>query len=150
MHEGLDQRYPWSWHSSTLVFVQDRHWCTIGVPSFLPDFEITPIEAVRGQMLGEGIRESVSLGRLGKDETPIVHLETETETLDMPRPISGICLGPDSYSTPVPRDLDRDSQNMKLLIMMLSCTSRPTETFDLFWDSRHADMAFVSDHVSTV
>jgi hypothetical protein len=54
----------------------------------LADFEITPIEAVGGQMLGEGIRESVSLGRLGKlrigmisksakkDETPIVHLET--------------------------------------------------------------------------
>jgi hypothetical protein len=51
----------------------------MGVPSFLADFEIIPIEAVRGQiyggmgagvrgrspLLGEGIRGSVRLGRLG-------------------------------------------------------------------------------------
>jgi hypothetical protein len=65
-------------------------------PVFLADFEIIPIEAVRGQiyggmgagvrgrspLLGEGIRGSVRLGRLGigmisksakKDGTPIVH-----------------------------------------------------------------------------
>ena len=71
-----------------------RHW--LGVPSFLADFEIIPIEAVRGQiyvgmgagvrrrspLLGEGIRGSVRLGRLGigmisksakKDGTSIVH-----------------------------------------------------------------------------
>ncbi len=58
---------------------KEGHWCTIGVPSFLADFEISPIEAVRGQIYGgmgagvrgrsplkgEGIRGSVRLGRLG-------------------------------------------------------------------------------------
>jgi hypothetical protein len=56
-----------------------RHWCTIGVLSLLADFEIIPIEAVRGQiyggmgarlrgrrpLLGGGICGSVRLGRLG-------------------------------------------------------------------------------------
>jgi hypothetical protein len=34
-------------------------WCTLGVPSFLADFEIIPTEAVRGQIfwgMGVGVR----------------------------------------------------------------------------------------------
>ena len=35
------------------------YWCTIGVPSFLADFEIIPIEAVRGQIYGGDSRISL-------------------------------------------------------------------------------------------
>jgi hypothetical protein len=39
-------------HSICRQFMSFGHWCTIGVPSFLANFEIIPIEAVTGQIYG--------------------------------------------------------------------------------------------------